>query len=387
MDYMATTHLRLRYCADGYYRTSWLDDNGERHGRSFGRHRGRAQNRFGKFHARWKRDAAVRNPTPEGYLTIDRGWERFNEHAQEHYRHVDGTLTGRARNMGYAFAPVRELFGDLPAGQFSPKKLKTVREAMIDAGLSMKLINERVGIIRHVFRWLVGEELIEANVWHALQAVEPLRKGRSRAKELPAVGPAPDEHVWAVAALVPSTVRAMIEVQYLTGMRSGELCGMRAIDLDMTGSVWLYQPVQHKTSHLGKSRKILVGPKAQAHLRPFLEREVEAYLFSPREAQQQRYGARSMKRHQPVEVPRTARRIGNRYTSQAYGYCIRRVCQRHGIPHWSPNQLRHNAATRLRKEFGLELAQIILGHSRADVTQIYAARDLTTAVAVMERVG
>ena len=39
---------------------------------------------------------------------------------------------------------------------------------------------------------------------------------------------------------------------------------------------------------------------------------------------------------------------------------------------WSPNRLRHAAATEIRREVGLEEAQIILGHSRADVTQIYA---------------
>ena len=31
------------------------------------------------------------------------------------------------------------------------------------------------------------------------------------------------------------------------------------------------------------------------------------------------------------------------------------------IPGWHPNQLRHNAATVLRKEHGIELARIVLG--------------------------
>ena len=35
------------------------------------------------------------------------------------------------------------------------------------------------------------------------------------------------------------------------------------------------------------------------------------------------------------------------------------------IPHWHPNQLRHNAATRLRREFGLDMARAVLGHSSA----------------------
>jgi site-specific recombinase XerC len=43
---------------------------------------------------------------------------------------------------------------------------------------------------------------------------------------------------------------------------------------------------------------------------------------------------------------------------------------------WAPNRLRHSAATEIRKNFGLEAAQVILGHSAADVTQIYAERDM-----------
>ncbi len=39
-----------------------------------------------------------------------------------------------------------------------------------------------------------------------------------------------------------------------------------------------------------------------------------------------------------------------------------------------------NAATRIRSEFGLETAQVVLGHAKADVTQIYAERDQAKAV-------
>jgi site-specific recombinase XerC len=54
---------------------------------------------------------------------------------------------------------------------------------------------------------------------------------------------------------------------------------------------------------------------------------------------------------------------------------------------WSPNQLRHSAATEIRKRFGLEAAQVTLGHSNADVSQIYAERDLQKAASIMAQVG
>jgi site-specific recombinase XerC len=54
---------------------------------------------------------------------------------------------------------------------------------------------------------------------------------------------------------------------------------------------------------------------------------------------------------------------------------------------WSPNPLRHTAATEIRRQFGLEAAQVTLGHSNANVTQIYAERDLSKAAEIMRQVG
>ena len=54
---------------------------------------------------------------------------------------------------------------------------------------------------------------------------------------------------------------------------------------------------------------------------------------------------------------------------------------------WSPNRLRHSAGTEIRKRYGLEAAQVILGHASADVTQVYAERDLQKAVEIMREVG
>jgi site-specific recombinase XerD len=54
---------------------------------------------------------------------------------------------------------------------------------------------------------------------------------------------------------------------------------------------------------------------------------------------------------------------------------------------WHPNQLRHNAATRLRREFGLDVARAVLGHSSPAVTAIYAEVDQAKAADAMGRIG
>ena len=52
-----------------------------------------------------------------------------------------------------------------------------------------------------------------------------------------------------------------------------------------------------------------------------------------------------------------------------------------------PNQLRHNAGTFLRKEFGLDAAQVVLGHRSAAVTEIYAELDQLKAADIMAKIG
>jgi integrase len=55
---------------------------------------------------------------------------------------------------------------------------------------------------------------------------------------------------------------------------------------------------------------------------------------------------------------------------------------------WSPNQLRHSAATRLRREFGIDVAQSVLGHRLgSSVTEVYAEVDAAKVAAIVARVG
>jgi hypothetical protein len=56
-------------------------------------------------------------------------------------------------------------------------------------------------------------------------------------------------------------------------------------------------------------------------------------------------------------------------------------------PVFRPNQIRHTVATRVRQEFILEHAQVILGHSKADMTQQYAERNLALASDVASKIG
>jgi site-specific recombinase XerD len=70
-----------------------------------------------------------------------------------------------------------------------------------------------------------------------------------------------------------------------------------------------------------------------------------------------------------------------------YRRAIRRACEKAGLPIWHPNQLRHLRGTEIRKGFGLEASQAVLGHADLSVTQVYAEADLEMARRIMGDVG
>ena len=184
----------------------------------------------------------------------------------------------------------------------------------------------------------------------------------------------------------------MIELQRLTGMRPGEVVIMRTRDLDMGGDVWVYTPSRHKTEHHGKTREIFLGPKGQAVLRPWLKADQEAYLFSPAEAMQERRAERRRRRKTPVQPSQQdrararPRKIpGFRYTVASFRKAIQSACRKAGVTSWHPHQLRHTAATEIRRRFGLEAARVILGHEDVRAAQIYAEEDRGRGVEIMRR--
>jgi integrase len=117
-------------------------------------------------------------------------------------------------------------------------------------------------------------------------------------------------------------------------------------------------------------------------LRPFLDCDPEAYLFSPREAVEgylQKNGRRI--RHA------RSRRPGEHYTVTSYDRAIANACRRAGVPPWAPNQLRHTKATEVRREAGLDAARALLGHRSTATTGVYTEIDVSKAADVMERLG
>ena len=319
----------------------------------------------------------------------------YEEHAHGYYV-KNGRVTREGEQVSEMLRLLLRNHGEDALEGFGPVRLKEFREWIIaEFDWSRKHVNETVNRVRRMFAWACENELASPTVHQALKTVSGLKKGRCSARETQRVTVVDDTTVDITLEHAPEIIADMVRLQRLTGARPGEVCALRPCDIDASDDVWVYEPTDHKMEHYDTRRVIMIGPKAQEVLKPFLLREDECYCFVPAETAwmaRRRYNAKGIA--EPfLELLLRAHSIAEKrgaikpYNSGSYRLAVNRACDKAGVPKWSPNRLRHTAATEVRKKFGLEAAQVVCGHQSADVTQIYAERDVTLAKEVARSVG
>lgn len=340
-------------------------------------------------------DERYREDTVEkATVTITDLADRYAEHCATYYRKPDGTPTSAAVTAQRVIDLVKGFVGKEFLFDFGPKRLIALRDTWVESdSMARSTINEYVAIVKRMFKWGMKNELVQPEQYIMLTSVDSLKAGRSQARETKPVTAVPLEHVMAVEGHTSRQVWALIQLQLFTGARGGELFKIRPCDIDRTGEVWLYEPLDHKTRHKGQGRTIYFGTKAQEVLREFLlDRGPADHMFSPRESNRHFRGTVGVPDVRIWE-PKTDRKIRTHYSHGSYRMGIHEAIDRYNavakapIPHWTPHQLRHTYATRVRREFGLEGAQVMLGHKHADVTQIYAETDQRRAIAIADKIG
>jgi integrase len=339
--------------------------------------------------------AGERNAEAYGDLTVNELLVAFWRHAEAHYRRPDGRPSGELANLRDALRPVKELFGGTLARHFDSAALEALQAELVRRGkLARTTINGRVNRVRRVVRWGVRKKLVPGEVLLGVDAVPGLQRGRTRAREPEGVKPVAWEHVEAALPFMPRPVAAMVKIQWLCGCRAGEVLVMRGQDLAPGEPNWVFHPNRHKNDWRGRGRTILLGPRAREVIRPFLRADPGEYLFRPCDAVAEHHARRAAARRTPRTPSELRRRrrppgasAGAPYSRRSYRQAVVRACRKAGVPPWSPLQLRHGRATQLRAAFGLEAVQCVLGHARADVSEIYAERDQLLAARVMAEVG
>jgi integrase len=325
----------------------------------------------------------------------------------------------------YALRILRSLYGDLSAAEFGSLQFKACREKFASELVqhkplkkpsakdkvgrkpkkpiepkpprkrSRQYVNAQMKRILRFFKWLAAEGKFPTANFEAMKLVAGLKAGKCNLPEAKRILPVEDKVVDATIPCLPPIVADMVRLQRLLGCRPSEVCMLRPGMIDRSKDVWEARLDAHKTAHHGLDRTLYIGPKAQAVLLPYLLRDANAFCFDPSEGERKRRHEKHEARTTPLnqgnrpgsKKAKTKRRVGNHYSVHAYARAISRAAETVGVEHWAPNQLRHSAATKVRKEFGIEAAQVTLGHSQIGTTQVYAERDKSLAIRVAKEIG
>jgi integrase len=284
-----------------------------------------------------------------------------------------------------ALAVLACVHGRLPAARFSQARLAEVRDAMVSgswlkeeekaarrkAGLGQRAVewcrshtNRQVTRIKTVWRWAESRELVPAGSWAGLRVLKAIPPNDRTVRHAKRQRPAAREDLDAVLAHVRSgAVKAMLELQYWSGMRSGEVRELRAGEVDTSGEVWLYRPPQHKGLWRGQSRVVPIGPGGRAALAPLLEGRAP-------------------------EEPVFRTRRGRPYSANAYGLAAARAGKKCGREWFRPYSLRHGAKDRFTRAVGLDCARAMLGQKSLTTTAGYGeAADLELALRAARAAG
>ena len=89
-------------------------------------------------------------------------------------------------NIRRAIADLVDLYGDVPAAEFTPRQLKAVRVTWLQRKqkpLARGTVNRYARHVVAAFKWGASEGIVPHEIPGALSAVQPLKKGRTKAPE------------------------------------------------------------------------------------------------------------------------------------------------------------------------------------------------------------
>ncbi|HUP78939.1 MAG TPA: site-specific integrase, partial [Pirellula sp.] len=171
----------------------------------------------------------------------------YCEHTEEYYAD-DPVMLGKSKRMCDELVKHYAMF---LADSFGPVMLNEQRERWVNRGLAREYVNATTNLVFRMFKWATSREMVDATVLPRLKTLEPLRRGKTKARETDDRKPVPLEHVRKTAKHLSPTLKAMLRIHVACGMRPTELLMMRPCDIDRSGAEWMYRPAKHKNANKG----------------------------------------------------------------------------------------------------------------------------------------
>jgi integrase len=235
--------------------------------------------------------------------------------------------------------------GRLRLARLGPLHLEQLYSSRLDAGLSPTTVLQLHRVLHHALRDALRWSLVPRNV---SELVTPPRRASYEFRVL-----SPDEARAFLQTVKGDRLEALYVLAITTGMRQGELFGLRWTDVNLrAGSLRLVRQLKTKSSR----RQVLLPRIA-----------VEALTAHHERQGQERQAAGAAWQDDNLVFPNTVGRPIN--PSNFLPRDFYPLLERAGLPHMRFHDLRHSAAT-LLLELGVhpKVVSEMLGHSQIGIT-------------------
>lgn len=279
---------------------------------------------------------------------------------------VEGEHTASVNRHKTALESFATLYGDSEAADVTSSMVaawvaKFIGEKRPRGGKGPKTkgtVNVALSYVKAMFRWAAEMGKLPDATAGAVNLVRGIRGDNPDVRHKDPITPVAWADVEATLKELKEPFQSLVMLEWHTGMRPGEAVRMRGVDLVTKGDVMVYTPVRHKNKWRGKSRVIVLGPRAVAVVKPFLTTGAEMFRWNAR----------------PVTVWK-------------FRDAVKRAAGRAGVAAWHPNQLRHSYATRVAEQFGELAVQDLLGHASLNQQKVYVEQSIKRATTVAREVG
>ena len=163
---------------------------------------------------------------------------QFLEWAEEYFMSQPKSFNHARKAMEFLV----KHYGRESVDNFAPTSLVFIQKKLVEHGYARQMVNRYVGIIKQAFKHGAKFGWANPQTSYALQVVDNLKKGRTKAHEYRDIKPVDPDVFEKTLTELPKRVADMARVQHLCVMRPQDVCNLRTCDIDQTGDVWLFRP-------------------------------------------------------------------------------------------------------------------------------------------------
>ena len=249
--------------------------------------------------------------------------------------------------------PFVEKHGKRPVDDISPSDVEQRKAAIKKAGNKPRTINFFVQSIKRLYSWALEQGLIDEDpIKNVSRVPKAPPKDRSLSDE--------EVHNYLKYAKESQPLADISEVLLLTGMRVGELLGLKWKDIDRQTNI--ARIFDHKTANRGEGRPRTIPLCSRALQIIDRQPQVSSYIFTGERGQKLTYNAIKCRRD----------KLERKYEK---------------MPHVTFHQFRHTAATRMARAGVPErVASEILGHSSKLMTRYYTTTSTDEMLDAVEKI-